>query len=125
MKIKFRDELHQKKYDEILKRMSVTSVYHHTLAYLIALDESCREHIDDMYDFEELVIKPTALNKAWQTSSSMQTTRLAFCLYTESTVWCEEELDKDKCAVYEIFRRNNEYAPYYWEAIKICYSITE
>lgn len=121
MKIKFRDELHQKKYDEILKRMAYTSPYHHSLAYLIALDESCREHIDDMYDFEEMVIKPSAINKAWQTSSSVKTTALAFNLFTSWTVWCEDvDFDVSSCSVDNIFCC--EYAPFYYEAIKLRYT---
>ena len=113
----FLDAEHEAAFDELLSRMRSNDVYRRTLAYLLTLDEVCRRHIDDLYDFEENCIKPdTAFDHGWQTGTSRKTTRLAYNLYTDSTGWCD---DAGSCSVSEIMCCS--YAPYYWQAIQIRY----
>ena len=97
-------------------------------AYLLALNEDCRSHINDLYDFEERVILPEGLDQDWQTHTSLKTTRLAFNLfngycydgqtYTDTEGYKNDLPSQYYCPVH-LFACN--YAPYYWEAIKIRY----
>ncbi len=115
--MKFKDEYHETLFWVIMEKMNRKDVYHKSLAYLIALDDVCRNHVEDMYDFKTRCIKK-CLGKAWQTSTSIKTTLLAFNLFTDGTMWCPKDL-KGCCTPSDIFCCS--YAPYYWEAVKIRY----
>lgn len=119
--MKFRTETHEKEYYSLLKRMGAADnkdVYRQALAYLLTLDTVCSKHIEQLYNFEDCCIELTALEQGWQTGTSHKTTRLAFNLFTGSTSWCPDE-EVCLCTVANIFCC--EYAPYYWEAIKLRY----
>lgn len=121
MKPIFADEKHESIYNECLQKMKCDDGYHQVVAYLLGLDVVLREHIEDVFDFEEDGIKPkTALNHPWQTGTSRKTTRLLMNLWNG----CVEDYDEYGeghvsyyYAVDEIF--DTDYAPYYWEAIKL------
>lgn len=89
--MKFKDEKHEQAYAALMKRMDSDEqdVYRMALAYLLTLDVVCREHLSDLYDFEDCCIHSDALTAAWQTSTSLKTTRLAFNLFTGGTIWTE------------------------------------
>lgn len=93
-------------------------VYHRALAYLLTLDEVCCEHISEIYNFEKQEIIPDALSKAWNTSTSLKTMRLAFNLFTGHTRWSDDE-SPDLLSPSELFC--SEYMMYYLEAIRIRY----
>ncbi len=114
----FKDECHETLFRSIMQKMNYDDIHHITLAYLIALDDVCRNHVEEMYDFEERCISPECLGKAWQTDTSRKTTRLAYNLYTGSTLFCEDN-EISYCSVSDIFCCS--YAPYYWQALKIRY----
>lgn len=116
--MKFKDEKHEQAYAALMKRMDSDEqdVYRMALAYLFTLDVVCREHLSDLYDFEDCCIHSDALTAAWQTSTSLKTTRLAFNLFNSGTAWTEEP---ERLAPAEIFCC--DYAPFYFEAIKILY----
>lgn len=126
----FFDESHEAKYNEFCGRMKYLDEYHKAVAYLLALDVVCREHTPDLFDFSEDVIKPDGLHKDWQTGTSRKTTRLLFNLWNG---YCSDgETGKDKdgyevelpsqyYAADNIFNCN--YAPYYFEAIRIRFPI--
>ncbi|MDE6781283.1 MAG: hypothetical protein K2J40_07480 [Ruminococcus sp.] len=116
--MKFKDEYHETLFWVILEKMTRKDVYHKSLAYLIALDDVCKYHVEEIYDFDEYRIKPDCLAEPWQTSTSIKTILLAFNLFTGHSDWCPEEL-KSRCTPSDIFCCS--YAPYYWEAIKIRY----
>ena len=109
----FIDDKHSSLYRDVLTRMKKQDCYHKALAYLITLDLACRDHINDIYDFDEDIILFDGLNKGWQTDTSIKTTLLAFNL------WCSyiDEVDKKLSAPDNIF--NCSYAPYYYEAIEL------
>ena len=96
----FHDEHHETAYNDICSRMKYLDCYHRSLAYL---------------------------HKAFQTGTSMKTTRLAFNLwngcyddgetYTNKDGY-ETELPSSYYTPDQIFN-NAEYAPYYWQAIQI------
>lgn len=118
--MKFKNTEHEQAYYALLEKMCAADcdVYRKSLAYLLTLDVVCRAHIEQLYNFEDCCIELTALEQCWQTGTSYKTTRLAFNLFTGHTSWCPDE-DIWQCSVSEIFCC--EYAPYYWEAIKIRY----
>jgi hypothetical protein len=96
--------------------------YRFTIAYLLGLDRVCREHYKDLFDFNKQVIKPEGINKAWQTSTSLKTTRLMFNLwngYNSEGEPLEEETPSRYYTPEHIF--SCSYAPYYWQAIKFRY----
>lgn len=125
MAIKFRNTEHKNRFYEILERMSSGDVYHTSVAYLLALDNECYNHIDSLFDFEENLIKPYgALQQAWQTGTSTKTTRLMFNL------WCSacEDYDREKNAVKDSARKytvdeifSSSLAVWYFEAVKLRY----
>lgn len=126
--MKFKDEYHETLFWVIMQKMNCKDVYHQSVAYLIALDSVCQNHVEDMFDFKKNCIKPNCLDKGWQTGISKKTTRLAFNLwngyctdggtYTNEDGY-EDELPSSYYAVDNIFCCS--YAPYYWEAIKLRY----
>ncbi|MBO6085657.1 MAG: hypothetical protein J6P19_04595 [Acetobacter sp.] len=118
MDIKFYSQDHEKAFYSVCKRMSGLDLYHFTLAYLLTLDNVTREHIDDLFSFEDDGIKPEGINKSWQTGTSAKTTRLAFNLWNG----CSSDGEDDTSPLYtpgELFCCS--YAPYYYEAIRIRY----
>lgn len=81
----FRDKKHEEIFNELCEKMRYSDTYHQSLAYLIALDTVCRNHISDIYDIAEDSIKTNCINKEWQTSTSKKTIRLAFNLWNGTT----------------------------------------
>lgn len=114
----FKDEYHETLFWVIMQKMNCDDVYYTSLAYLIALDDVCRSHVEELFDFEEGCIVPESLEKAWQTGTSLKTTRLAYNLFTDGVRWCNDD-KVSYCSVSDIFCCS--YAPYYWEAVKIRY----
>lgn len=125
MAIKFRSEEHENRFYEILARMGKTDEYHRAVAYLIALDTDCYRHVDSLYDFVEHGIKPWgALNQAWQTGTSVKTTRLIFNLWNARCY----DLDEDSREIKESARKytvdeifSSKLAFWYFEAVKLRY----
>ena len=68
--IKFYDKEHENAFYNILNRMKNTDCYYQAVAYLFALDTVCRQHLDDLFDFDENLIKMDGLHNGWQTGTS-------------------------------------------------------
>ena len=79
--VQFMNSEHEKKYYSVLARMRSTDCYHRAIAYLFTLDSICKNHISEVYDFKEDIIKTDGLHSGWQTGTSVKTTRLAFNLW--------------------------------------------
>ena len=131
MDIKFYNEEHQKAFYSICKRMKHLDCYHFSLAYLLSLDKVLREHTDEVFDFKEDGIKREGLHKAFQTGTSLKTTRLAFNLwngcYDDGEIYTnkdgyETELPSSYYTPDQIFCCK-DYAPYYWQAIRIRFEL--
>ena len=122
----FADDTHWECFTAIINQMQQSDVYHLSVAYLLALDTVTRQHVSDVFSFEEDCIKPDALSQPWQTSTSRKTTRLAFNLwngycsdgktYTDSEGYTAD-LPSGNYSVADIF--SCSYAPYYWQALQI------
>lgn len=114
--IRFYDDDHKSRYEDLMQRMAAADwdANRSAFAYLVTLDSVCCNHIHDLYDFEDGCIHSESLTAAWQTGTSMKTTRLAFNLFTDNTLWTDEP---EHLSPVELF--SCDYAPYYWQAIKI------
>lgn len=126
----FYDKAHWQAFTECLSKMKQSDVYRISLAYLLTLDTVTRKHITDCFDFNDGVIKIDALEKSWQTSTSLKTTRLAFNLWNGCCDDGEEYTDTEgykvplpsnKYAVDQIF--SSSLAEYYWQAVKLRFNI--
>ena len=82
MNIKFANTAHEKAFYKLISSMKKDDCYHKAVAYLLTLDNVCREHITDLFDLKEDIILFDGLRKGWQTGTSLRTTRLAYSL------WC-------------------------------------
>lgn len=117
---------HEEAYNNILGKMKYKDCYHKSLAYLLSLDTVTRKHIDDLFNFKSSGIKRAGLHKAWQTGTSMKTTRLAFNLWngccddgeTYIKDGYETELPSSRYTPEQIFSCV-DYAPYYWQAVQL------
>lgn len=115
----FTDDRHEQEYNRILNKMQYDDVYHKAAAYILSLDTVCREHNSEIFNFDDDSIILEALSRGWQTGTSRKSTRLLFNLWNGCT---SDETGEDNSRYYavdEIFCCN--YAPYYWEAVKIRY----
>lgn len=125
--IEFKNDNHYDRYCEVRELMGGSSrdPYRAAVAYLIALDPVVYAGRTDVFDFEDGSVKHDGINKAWQTSTSSRTTRLAFNLwngwcYDNDDDWTDNKPDM-RYAVDNIFC--GEYAEYYWQAIKIRFEL--
>ena len=115
MNILFRDKRNEELFYEILEKMGITPEYDSeraAVAYLISMDNVCREHVSEIYNFDECCIRLSALGKGWLTGSSRRTLLLAFNLYNGY-------VPEDGCADVQYIFSYNSYLTYYLEAIKI------
>lgn len=116
--MKFKNEDHKQTFLKVLGRMKSQDNFHQMAAYLIALVPM---PANDVFDFENDGIKHEGIYEAWQTHSSRKATRLMFNLWNST----HEDKAADNPAetsqyytVDEIFS-NYEYAPYFYEAVRI------
>ena len=101
-----------------MERMKRNDPYHRSAAYLMALANLVPQ---DVFDFEKDCIIREGLQEGWQTSSSIKATRLMFNLWNCCTEDSSDSPNSSRYfAVDEIFY-NYEYAPFFYEAIRIRY----
>lgn len=115
--LKFYNDDHKRFYTENTENKGL-DCYNKAVVYLLGLTEDTRKHSEEIYNFENREIEPTALNKAWQTSTSLTITRLAFNLFNGFTGTEENE----NYTVENIFSRR-ELAEYFYQAIKIRFEL--
>lgn len=115
--MKFRDAQHKSLYNSLCGQFKHIDEFHAALLYLLALDEVCRQHIPDIFSCEQGSIRPECIAESWQTGTSRKTCRLAFNLWNGRTSDSDTESASPNYAVDEIFCC--EYAPYFWQAIKL------
>lgn len=70
------------------------------LIYVLGIDETCRNHLNRLYKADLNCIRPEGLREDWQTGASRRITRLAFNLFTWTTV---DGDDPAAYAPYQIF----------------------
>lgn len=90
----------------------------------MALDEECYKNRGEIFDFKENHIVLGTLNNAWQTGTSVRTTRLIYNLWNGYAGEDANERFEDSPSYYtpsEII--NSVLAPYYAEALKLKFPI--
>lgn len=115
--IHFKNKKHSDRYKILIMKMDKDDVYHKSFAYLIALNDDCYKHVTDIFDISGHRIVPEGLTSAWQTSSSLRVTCLAFNLWSG---YCfDNDAVSPRYSVSEIFYDIN--AKYFFEAVKLRY----
>lgn len=117
--LKFYDKEHEEFYKDYTEGKGL-DCYNKSLLYLLGLTEETRKHSKQIYNAERREIEFETLNEAWQTGTSAIICRLAFNLFNGFTGI--EEGEATRYAVDSIFCRT-EFAPYFYEAIKIRFEI--
>jgi hypothetical protein len=97
--MRFQDEEHEKAYKSIMDGMSGDDVFHSSVAYLIALDSTLREHINEVFDFERDSVEDRGLGvddrDLWKEDRNL---RYAITLHAFRKLEVSEEL---RCAELE------------------------
>jgi hypothetical protein len=120
MDLKFKDLDHAKAYEEFITRarVSKTDMERHSLFYVLALFGETRNHINDVYNFDDNCIEFEGLNKGWQTGGTTKATKLAFNLYNN---FRGVEPGEDYSPL-ELFSVSEEYRNYLLYAVQIRFS---
>lgn len=79
--IRFSSKAHEQFYYQMLERCGKSDSYYRSFFYCVGISEDTRNHVDQIFDFKERLIKPEALHEGWQTGGSERLTRLAFNLW--------------------------------------------
>lgn len=117
--MKFRNQEHKDRFYALLGQMTCQDDYHKSAAYLMTLDDILNKHIGEIYDFKNRIIKRQQIKAGWQTDTSVKTFRLM------TNLWNNRFSDYDDTSLESLpfytmaFIFNSEYAPFYWEAIKL------
>lgn len=107
----FKDEEHRSFYYDNLAKCKKNDEFHRALIYAFGISIETRYGISDLFDFSKSHIKPSGLEKGWQTSGTLKISRLAFNL------WNGRADTKGRSTPDELFAC--EFAPYFVEAIKL------
>lgn len=118
----FKDIEHEQFYEGNLRMThSQHDPYRQAYFYVLGLTPQTRQHIHDLYDYEEQAIRLEGLYQGWQTSTSVKMTRLAFNLYNGYTGDAETGRDHPRhYSPYHLF--DTGLMPYFFEAIKLRYA---
>lgn len=111
----FNSDKHKETYELWCSYMNHADSYTQSLLYTLASNQVTREHIDEIFSFQESRIYEEALDAEWQTGGSYKTTTLAYNLWND---FLDSENPWD-CTPSELFR--HEDALYFMEAIKLRY----
>lgn len=126
--MKFYDDKHEQFYEENILRCIHDDTYHRALVYLLGLTEDTRNHIESIFDFRADCVKHECLRSAWITSSNARIIRFAFNLYNCGAPSCWNLEGEDKFSEAKEYFPTSffhcDFAPYYWEALKIRYPHT-
>lgn len=122
LSMKFYNEEHQNYFNEMSQKRML-DVYNKAIVYLLGLTEETRKNTADIYNIEKGEINIEGLEKAWQTGTTSIICRLAFNLFNGYHGDMEEESPRGYTPE-SIFCRT-ELAPYFYEAIKIRFNITD
>ena len=126
--IKFKDEEHKERYNELCGKVAKPDCYRQSLFYLFSLDKDCYAHIDKLFNFDDNCIRLKGLEGGWHTGTSSRTVRLAFNLWNgycyEGKTYKDENGEEQDLPSASYTPENifcSCLAPYYFEAIKLRY----
>lgn len=114
--IRFNHETHRRFYHRMLRRSGQRKIPAAcALFYVLGIGKETRNHIDELYDWEQRTIRPDALYAHWQTDQSICTTLFAFHLCTGYTAKTYAHLLTPHALL------SGNFAPLYIEALKLRY----
>lgn len=126
----FREKEHELFYLEMKKKCRYQDICHKALCYCLGIEAITRNNIYQIYDFRTGMVKTECIHEGWQTTNSLKIVRLAFALYTNTMpTLCDIDENEMENQLEESSEYNisnifcSSYAVYFWEAIKIRYSI--
>ena len=96
--------------------------YNKSIVYLLGLTEETRKNTADIYNIDTGEVEIEGLNKAWQTGTTVIICRLALNLFNGYYGQLEEN---SKAYTPESLFCRKEFAPYFYEAIKIRFNIED
>ena len=82
--MKFIDLEHKLFYEQKLKEIGKSDAYSRALIYTLGICETTRKHFVDIFDIKEGLINRNSLQEAYQTSTSIKVTRMAFNLWNNN-----------------------------------------
>ena len=91
--MKFIDNEHQNFYEQKLNEIGKSDVYRKALVYTLGMCETTREHFDNIFNLKEGLINRNSLQEAYQTSTSMKVTRMAFSLWNSNSYDSDEDVE--------------------------------
>ena len=100
----FKDNLHEQFYKEKISQLSSIDTYIKSLIYLLSSNKETRKYFDEIYDIKNNQINIECLKRPWQTSTSINTCRLAFNLFGDITNGIIEEGTSYLYTVTSIFK---------------------
>ena len=116
---KFYDQEHEQFYKSKTESKKLDS-YNKSLIYLLGLTSETRNNFNKLYEDASRQIKFEALRQPWQTGTTMAITKLAFNLFNG---FCGLEDEESRQYTPENIFCYKEFAPYFYEAIKIRFNI--
>lgn len=119
--LKFYDNEHEKFYKEHTQEKKL-DCYNKSLIYLLGITEETRNHFSKLYNETVKEIILTGTTEGWQTGVSLAVTKLAFNLFNG---YCGLEDTEARNYTVESIFAYKEFAPYFYEAIKIRFEIKE
>ncbi|MBU3174428.1 DUF6075 family protein [Clostridium estertheticum] len=119
--IKFRDVQHEEGFNNFMKKAEVEDwdKERTSLFYTLAIFEETRNHINDLYNFEENCMMFEGLKKGWQTGGTTKATKLAFNLFNN---YRGEDREKENYSPLELFSLDTDYTNYMLMAVQIRFS---
>ena len=124
--MKFSDNEHREFWNQMYKEMKVfkkQNVYYKSIIYVLGICKTTRDNFSNIFNFKDGEININSLNAPYQTSTSAKVTRMAFSLWNGCNYDSEKDIESDTPSsnynVGEIFNCN--YAPFFYEGIKIRY----
>jgi hypothetical protein len=91
--MQYMDDDHQQFIEDCLARCGRQTREYVALFYVLGI--SCRDHINQLYDFDNRLIKWDGLHDGWVTGAAQRIIKLAFNLYTHCTEATVLERDED------------------------------
>ncbi len=113
--IAFKNFYHENEYIDYVENLSLEGNEEKAILYLLLLDSVCKQHMQEIYDFNSKRINTDVISKPWQTESSLKTTKLMFMITDDYPKMKNENIRSFSiCSILK-----SEYTEYYLEALRI------
>ncbi|MEF9966905.1 MAG: DUF6075 family protein [Longicatena sp.] len=110
--MKFLSEEHKDFYYESMETVKHDDVYHRAFFYALGVNADTRNHVKDVFDIKNDVIKIASLDKGWQTSGSRKVCLFAFNMWNNFTL-------ENETTPSNLF--DTSYTEFFYESLKLRY----